>query len=408
MIINMLYTRIYIFLLLLFILFSLELAHALSPHEILVVANTRMAGSEAIARYYMQQRGIPASHLVNVALSLHENMSRSEYDTVLKAAVLEALAKKTSQPITAIVLIYGIPLKVDPPEPTWDERELLRQYQGRHNNLIVESDEKQTGGERLRNELLQNINKLLKTDQRAAVDSELALLKMRQYGLQGWVKNPHFLGFQDVPSDINKDEVLLVSRLDGPNAAVVYRIINDTVAVEKDGLHGKAYFDARWLRSDGADARDGYKRYDLSLHRAADAVRARLPTVLDDKEQLFAEKSCPEAALYCGWYSLGRYIDSFLWQKGSIGYHIASAECSTLRENGSSVWCLRMLEKGVAATIGPVFEPYVQGFPLPEVFFSQLVQGKSLGEAYLTSLPYVSWQMVLIGDPLYQPFRTLK
>lgn len=64
-----------------------------------------------------------------------------------------------------------------------------------------------------------------------------------------------------------------------------------------------------------------------------------------------------------------------------------------------------MLEKGVAATIGPVHEPYVQGFPLPELFFGHLVEGyMSLGEAYLISLPFLSWQTILIGDPLYRPF----
>ena len=28
----------------------------------------------------------------------------------------------------------------------------------------------------------------------------------------------------------------------------------------------------------------------------------------------------------------------------------------------------------------------------------------SLAECYLLSLPYLSWKMVLIGDPLYRPF----
>lgn len=130
-----------------------------------------------------------------------------------------------------------------------------------------------------------------------------------------------------------------------------------------------------------------------------------MTTIVDAREELFTANGCPEAALYCGWYSLGRYIDSFVWQKGAIGYHIASAECMTLRDKKGTGWCLKMLEHGIAATIGPVYEPYVQGFPLPELFFTSLIEGHmSLGEAYLISLPYLSWQMVLIGDPLYQPF----
>jgi len=345
-------------------------AQALNAEEILVVANSNVAESIEIAGYYMNKRAIPASHLLSVALTVNETMSRNEYDEVLKKEVLEALEKRSSLPrIAAIVLIYGIPLKVEPPELSWEE------------------------------------NKLPKGDEKAAVDSELALVKKRQYDLPGWIKNPYFLGFQGLPAEIKKDDVVLVCRLDGYDAATVYRIIDDTLLVEKEGLRGKAYFDARWPRPTGEDPPGGYERYDLSLHRAADAVGMKMETIIDQREELFAEKCCPEVALYCGWYSLGRYIDSFAWRKGSIGYHLASAECSTLRDRGSTVWCSKILEKGAAATIGPVFEPYIQGFPLPELFFSLLIEGNmSLGESYLLSLPYLSWQMVLIGDPLYQPF----
>jgi hypothetical protein len=68
-----------------------------------------------------------------------------------------------------------------------------------------------------------------------------------------------------------------------------------------------------------------------------------------------------------------------------------------------------MLKHGAAATIGPVYEPYVQAFPLPELFFAALTEGyMNLGESYLVSLPYISWQMVLVGDPLYRPFLPLQ
>ncbi len=62
-----------------------------------------------------------------------------------------------------------------------------------------------------------------------------------------------------------------------------------------------------------------------------------------------------------------------------------------------------MLDNGIAATVGPVGEPYVQSFPLPEIFFDVLAQGKlTLAESYLVSLPYLSWKQVLVGDPLYR------
>ena len=126
----------------------------------------------------------------------------------------------------------------------------------------------------------------------------------------------------------------------------------------------------------------------------------------DQKQELFPAGADLAAGLYCGWYSLGRYVDAFSWQRGAVGYHIASGECVTLRKKGGRGWCKRMVEDGVAATLGPVAEPYVQAFPPPELFFDLLTRGNlSLGESYLRSLPYLSWQMVLVGDPLYRPVR---
>ena len=65
-----------------------------------------------------------------------------------------------------------------------------------------------------------------------------------------------------------------------------------------------------------------------------------------------------------------------------------------------------MLEKGVAATLGPVKEPYLQSFPLPDLFFPLLMTGQyPLIEVYYRTTPYLSWRQVLIGDPLYTPFK---
>ena len=131
-----------------------------------------------------------------------------------------------------------------------------------------------------------------------------------------------------------------------------------------------------------------------------------MPVVLDTQEALFQSGDGRAAALYCGWYSLREYVDAFEWQTGAVGYHIASGECSTLKKEQSRVWCKMMLEKGVAATLGPVNEPYVESFPVPAIFFSLLIDGTlTLVECYTASNPFWSWKMVLIGDPLYRPFK---
>ena len=65
-----------------------------------------------------------------------------------------------------------------------------------------------------------------------------------------------------------------------------------------------------------------------------------------------------------------------------------------------------MIVKGAAATLGPVREPYLQAFPPPDDFFRVFLSGKvTLVECYYLTSPFTSWRMMLIGDPLYNPFR---
>jgi uncharacterized protein (TIGR03790 family) len=227
------------------------------------------------------------------------------------------------------------------------------------------------------------------------------------YGLAGWAPNPLFVGFRGGKLAIPKNRVLMVSRLDGPTPEIVRRIIDDSLAAEKRGLSRTAYFEALWPMPPKEEKVEGYALYDKSIHLAAVHLKmsGRMQVALDERPELFQKGQCVKAALYCGWYSLGKYVDAFEWVQGAVGYHIASAECTTLKKAGSQVWCKRMLEEGAAAVVGPVDEPYVQAFPLPELFFGLLVDGRfSLAECYMLSTPFLSWQMVLIGDPLFRPF----
>ncbi|MHC4648832.1 MAG: TIGR03790 family protein [Planctomycetota bacterium] len=88
-----------------------------------------------------------------------------------------------------------------------------------------------------------------------------------------------------------------------------------------------------------------------------------------------------------------------------MGYHIASLEAENLRDPNSSRWCPAMLADGITATLGAVAEPYLHSFPEPKAFFLQLFDGRCLVEAYYLTKPFNSWQLVLIGDPLYRPFK---
>ena len=242
---------------------------------------------------------------------------------------------------------------------------------------------------------------------KAAVDSELTLVLAGPYQIAQWLPNPFLARYDRLPF-INglRETTLMVGRLDGPTPEIAGRLVDDALAAEQTGLTGTFYIDARGL-PDRPDA-DDYARFDGHLRKLSQIIKKQttFPVVLDDKPALFPPGSSPQAALYVGWYSLREYVDAFTWQKGAVAFHVASSECTTLRQKGSNVWCKRLLEKGVAATLGPVAEPYLHSFPLPDEFFPLLLTGQlPLLEVYFRTIPHLSWRQILIGDPLYNPFR---
>jgi len=240
----------------------------------------------------------------------------------------------------------------------------------------------------------------------SALDSELCLVLVEDYHTATWLPNPFRPAFDRLPGigEI-RGRTVMVSRLDGPTPAIAQRLATDAKEVEATGLQGIFYIDSRGLKPD--EGPGGYGNFDQHLVTLADLLKQHTPlkVVLDKNPAVFPPFACPTAALYVGWYSLSRYVTSFNWVKGAVGYHVASSEATTLRDKNSRVWCKRMLEEGVAATLGPVAEPYLHSFPLPDKFFPLLLTGQySLVEVYYRTIPHVSWMQVLIGDPLYTPF----
>lgn len=394
--------------------------HPLTADEVLLICNARHPYSRQMADYYARARKVPAENLVSVTVDEDESCSRAVYDQAIRSPVRQKLAVLSAhKTIRCLLILPGLPLRVHGPDLNADAEKQRQHLEDQKTVLIKVMAGLRKEDDKIREKLTgeladleQQVRLLSSGHRQASLDSELALIRFDTYDLAGWLPNPLFVGFAGQRGLLDRSNVLLVSRLDGPSEQIVRRIIDDSLAVEEAGLRGAAYFDARWPETagpggDGTSA-NAYQRFDQTIHRAADQVRrdGRLTVVLDDAERLFQDDECPYAALYCGWYSLARYVSAFQWRKGAVGYHIASAECTTLIQPDSQVWCKRLLEEGVAATIGPVAEPYIQAFPLPDVFFTLLLDGQlTLAECYMLSLPYLSWQMVLIGDPLYRPFQ---
>jgi len=89
--------------------------------------------------------------------------------------------------------------------------------------------------------------------------------------------------------------------------------------------------------------------------------------------------------------------------------YVAQIQRSSISENSiSSEWCHSMLRNGITATLGLVAEPYLHTFPELKVFFMEFYQGSCLVKAYYQTKPFNSWQLLLIGDPLYIKTSPLK
>jgi uncharacterized protein (TIGR03790 family) len=238
-------------------------------------------------------------------------------------------------------------------------------------------------------------------------DNELALaLWQEPYPRTNWITNPHHVEQHLIIQRMNPSAIprsILVARLDGISPAAVEEMILTTLRTEGTGLEGKAYFDARGLH--GSDA---YGAYDADIRKAADWLKTNstLETFLDDKSDLQDVKYAPDAALYCGWYSLRHYHETHQWVKGAVGYHVASLEMATLHDPKEMGWVHNLLTRGICGTLGATDEPYLTSFPKPSQFFPLLLSGQfTQGEVWQVTSPMLSWRVGFVGDPLYNPFR---
>ncbi len=251
--------------------------------------------------------------------------------------------------------------------------------------------------------LQRRIASLRGEDSESSLDSELSLVLWGRYDPSGWQPNDLRVDGPEREPSAEVRRTLMVARLDGPSPSVVRRMIDDAIAVERTGLRGTFYIDAR-----GLDEGSGLFPYDFDLRTLAARVRARtdVPVVLDNRSEVFGVADRPNAALYCGWYSLANYVEAFEFVPGAVAVHMASFELVSLRGTTKRYWCKELLADGVAATFGATSEPYLESFPKPTAFFGRVLSGKqTIVEAFYAAKPFNSWRLSLLGDPLYNPFK---
>jgi uncharacterized protein (TIGR03790 family) len=351
----------------------------------IVVYNKTVSDSVALATFYAQQRGIARDHLIGLACSTEEEISREEYDTTIAEPLRELFKQRqwwrlrdtpeqtvAGSNIHFVATIKGMPLKI---------RGTTSPYPGDVPGPAPVLD---------RNE--------------ASVDSELATLAIPTRQISGPGDNPYFKSFRPITA-IEDSTQLLVCRLDGPTTAAVRQIIVDSIAVEKNGLWGRAYIDSAHNTSGGMELGDKWlSEVKEQLHKVG------VPVVCDDLPAVFPDGyPMTDCALYYGWYTqnvAGPFNQpGFRFVPGAVAIHIHSFSASTLRDPNVG-WVGPLIARGAAASIGNVYEPFLQITAHLDLFNDRLLHGFTLAESAYASLPALSWMAVVVGDPLYRPYAT--
>ena len=355
--------------------------------RVVLVANSDDPDSLRIARHYAEVRGVPAANIVALKLPLGETVSWREFVATLWTPLLaqlvqdkwvDAIPMALTDPvgrrkyapsghrIEALILCRGVPLRIaHDPEFFTEVKPFTTRPEFRTNA--------------------------------GSVDGELSLLAQPNYPVSAFVPNPLFQNERPTVAELGA--VVKVARLDGPTAADAFALVDLAVAAERAGLAGRAYVDIAnrddigdpWFESVAQQIAE------LGFDTDVDRLPATIP----------AGARFDAPALYFGWYAgdlTGPFtLPGFRFPPGAIALHIHSYSATSLR-SATQGWTGPLVARGVTATVGNVHEPYLQFTHRPQLLVRALAKGATLAEAAYFALNALSWQAVLVGDPLYRPF----
>ena len=354
----------------------------------MLVTNRADPDSQRIAEHYALRRGVPVENIISLEMPTKQTITWREFVLTVWQPMQDELVNRgwidsvpmslhdeygrrkmafSGHKMSYLIVCRGVPLRIQ------NEPSLVSTVKGMPNSPQMRTN-------------------------RSSVDSELSLLAVGNYNINSYVPNPLYR--MESPQQLILESVVRVSRLDGPSAKDVFGMIDGALEAERNGLIGRAY----------VDTKGPYAQGDRWLTVVAEEMEKQhfSTTQRDDKGTFPIEARFDAPAIYAGWYTTnvnGPFtLPGFRFAPGAVAMHIHSYSAHTLHSDDKA-WCGPLLARGAAATVGAVFEPYLQFMHHPDLLFKGLTQGMTLGEAAYYSLPSLSWQNVLVGDPLYRPFQ---
>jgi len=362
-----------------FIALSATPVRAQSAANVLLVVNSSSRDSIEIGEYYAAARQIPAGQIVKIFAPTSDSLSRASFEATVSGPIVEFLAKHLlHDQVLYIVLTKGVPLRVDGTE-------------GQDGTV-------------------------------ASVDSELTLLYRRMTGTPvpviGRVANPLYLGDKPVTGAKRftrlDSDLYLVTRLDGYTVADVKALIDRGV---KPATDGQIVLDQRVTMIDrGGDA---------WLQEAANRLTTgeQGARVLLESTRAVATATGP----VLGYFSWGsndpnnqRRVMGMSFANGAIGGMFVSTDGRTFKEpnpqwkpavagssTGGQSLIGDLIREGITGVSGHVAEPYLDSIVRPQILFPAYFSGFNLAESFYLAMPFLSWQDIVVGDPLCAPFRTV-
>jgi uncharacterized protein (TIGR03790 family) len=349
-------------------LVAVAAGHAQTGDQVLLVANRKDAASREVADYYRPRRSVPVANVCWLETTSQEEIPWDIYQQQIEKPVALCLERGgLKEKALYIVLTLGVPLKVT----------------GGGRGLGVEH---------------------------ASVDSELALLYGKLHGAAinraGALKNP-FFGKRDEPFRHPRFPIYLVARLAAYDVAQVKAMIDRSLTASN---RGKFVIDLSTSRTDQGN---DWLQTAAILLPAARVVMDQSSKVLYDEHDVIG---------YAAWGSNDgnrrKRNLGFQWLPGAVATEFVSTNARTLqrppvdwsfgawlekyRMFGGSVQSLAAdyIDQGATAATGNTYEPFLVGCARPDYLLPAYFHGRNLAESYYLSIQWLSWQGVLLGDPL--------
>ena len=337
------------------------------PEGVLVVVNDNSPYSREIGEKYMELRGIPKENLCRIRCPTTQTVARETFERNIRQTIWNHIKNHDlEQRISFIVTTFGVPLRIE-----------------------AERAESESAPGRRRE---------------ACVDSELTLLA-RDHPLEGALTNPYL--HREEPFDSNRFGMYLVTRLDGPTPGSAADLARRAISEEEHrsyGSRGFARFDIHPLDNAAAERFNSAIMTNYRLLRRQERLLGR---VTPPEQTLLPYKrpgSCYNTFFYMGLGAQPYRPEVFSWVSGAVGVCLDPLTAPNMRQVQES-WVAAAVEAGITATIGSVADPGAEEYLSAAHLYRYLQSGFTWAEAAYMCLPQLSWQAVVIGDPLYQPFR---